>query len=67
MEYFHRDLLLTRISKLEKRKETLLTSGTLDIEFVGRLARMDREMNMLYELSIQLCCLSKRRRVEMDE
>jgi hypothetical protein len=65
MEYFNKSLLQDRITILEKRKAKLVDSGKLDMEFIGRLARIENEMNTLFDVSVQLARLPKRRRVDV--
>ena len=65
MEYFNKSLLQDRIQTLEKRKAKLVDSGRLDMELIGRLARLENEMNTLFDVSVQLARLPKRRRVDV--
>jgi hypothetical protein len=64
MNYLNKTHIQNMILSLEKQKETLLESGILDIELVVLVGRIEREMNDLVELSIQVARLPKRRRLD---
>lgn len=64
LDYVDLHRVKQRLLKLEKRKETLLDSGELTLDLIANLCRIEVQINKLLELTIQLRCLPKRRRVE---